>query len=324
VPSVRLVDGGPARQTLEIAQVYRIPAGLTEDRTGRSEALVALPITTRVSLSRGVRRVDLVTTVENQARDHRLRVHFPTGIATEVSHAEGHFDVLSRPLDLPRDTEGWPEQPVPTHHQRTFVDVHEGTVGLLIANKGLPEYEVIPGEEGVTVVLTLLRCVGWLSRDDLHNRRGHAGPGLPTPGAQCPGIYTFEYALVPHSGRWKTAYGQAHAFNAPLRAVAVPPSGGPLPAALSLVAADPVDFVLTAIKLPEAGKGLIVRGYNVTDAPQEVTLRLGRSWRQATQVGLDESFQEELVMEGRSVCFHAAPRQIVTVRLDDLTEDSPS
>ena len=97
-----------------------------------------------------------------------------------------------RPLDLPRDTQDWPEQPTPTQHQRTFVDVNDGKIGLLVANRGLPEYEVIPGEEGVTVALTLLRCVGWLSRDDMHCRRGHAGPGLPTPGAQCLGTHTFD------------------------------------------------------------------------------------------------------------------------------------
>jgi hypothetical protein len=35
------------------------------------------------------------------------------------------------------------------------------------------------------IALTLLRCVGWLSRDDLSTRRGHAGPYMATPGASC-------------------------------------------------------------------------------------------------------------------------------------------
>jgi alpha-mannosidase len=279
--------------------------------------LLRLPITTRVSLSAGVPRIDFSTTVDNHATDHRLRVHFPTPIGTDVSHAEGHFDALTRPLDLPQDTQDWPEQPTPTQHQRTFVDVNDGQAGLLVANRGLPEYEVIPGEEGVTVALTLLRCVGWLSRDDMHCRQGHAGTGLPTPGAQCLGTYTFEYALIPHCGGWENAYAQAHAFNAPLRAVAAPRSGGPLPLTLGFVRADPPNFVLTAIKLPEEGEGLIVRGFNITDAPQEVTLYLDRAWRRATQVGLDESFQGELALEDNAVRFRATPKQIVTLRFDE-------
>ena len=314
VPVCRVVESGPVRQTLEISQIYHVPAGLMPDRAQRSAELVRLPITTRVSLLAGVPRIDFSTTVENKAMDHRLRVHLPTPIVTAVSHAEGHFDVLERPLELPRDTWDWPEQPTPTHHQRTFVDVNDGRIGLMVANRGLPEYEVIPGEEGVTVALTLLRCVGWLSRDDMHCRRGHAGPALPTPGAQCLGTHTFEYALIPHRGGWENACAQAHAFNAPLRAVAAPRSGGPLPLALSSVQADPPCFVITAVKLPEEGEGLIVRGFNITDEPQEVTLRLDRAWRRATRVGLDESFREELALEGNSMRFCAGPKQIVTLR----------
>ena len=337
-PTVRLVESGPVRWALEIAQTYRVPASLGDDRAERSEKQVDLPIITRVSLSPGVRRIDFVTTVENHARDHRLRVHFPTPIHTGVSHAEGHFDVVTRPLALPQPTEDWPEQPVPTHHQRTFVDVNDGQVGLLVANRGLPEYEVMTSKknenDGVIVVLTLLRCVGWLSRDDMHCRQRHAGPGLPTPGAQCPGRHTFEYALVPfdcalrpwaggpraqdrlHGGGWEDAYAQAHALNAPLRAVAVPASDGPLPSSLSFVQADPSDFVLTAVKQAKDSGGLIVRGYNITDETREVTLRLNRPFRRATRVNLNEVPQEELAANGNEVRFTTRAKQVVTVQFE--------
>jgi mannosylglycerate hydrolase len=321
-PTVRLVESGPVCWTLEIAQTYRVPAGLTADRAGRSDELADLPLATRVSLSPGVRRIDLVTTVENRAGDHRLRVYFPTPICTDVSHAEGHFDVVTRPLALPRYTEAWVEQPASTHHQRTFVDVNDGRTGLLVANRGLPEYEVIPGDVnedgGVTVALTLLRCVGWLSRDDLSCRREPAGPELPTPGAQCLGAHTFEYALAPHGGGWENACAQAHAFNAPLRAVAAPASNGPLPPSLSFVQVEPPAFVLTAIKRAEDGRGLIGRGYNVGRRTCEVTLRLARPLRRATRVNLNEEPQEALKVSGGAVRLTARARQIVTVKLETV------
>jgi alpha-mannosidase len=313
-PVLRLVGNSAVRQTLEIIQIYHVPTSLTDVRTARSNQLIALPISTHISLSPGLPRIDFVTTVENCATNHRLRVHFPAPIATNVSHAEGHFDVLTRTLDLPRNTQDWPEQPVPTLHQRTFVDVSDGKIGLLVASKGLPEYEVVPGANGVTVALTLLRCTGWLSRDDLHCRRGHAGPGLPTPGAQCLGTHVFEYALIPHSGGWENAYAQAHAFNAPLRAVAPPSSGGPLPLELSFVRSSPPGFVLTAIKRAEEGDGLIVRGFNSTDATCEVTLEANLLWSKVTEVALDESLLRNLGKEGDSVRFVARPKQIVTLR----------
>jgi len=315
-PKVRLIESGPTQWTLEITQMYRVPAGLTEDRSERSDDMLDMPIRTLVSLSPGVRRIDFTTTVENCVRDHRLRVHFPTPIQTDVSHAEGHFDVVTRPVALPEDTENWREEPVPTQHQRTFVDVNDGDVGLLVANRGLSEYEVIPLDGGVTVALTLLRCVGWLSRGDLHCRRGNAGPSLPTPGGQCPGKHTFEYALVPHKGGWESAYAQAHAFNAPLRAVSVCASDGPLPLSLSFVESDPLEFVITAIKQAEDGDGLIVRGCNYAGEALDITLRLDTAFRRAILVNMNEEEQEELVVEGKAVRFSARAWQVVTVKFE--------
>ena len=93
-----MVEASPIRQTMEISQVYQIPAGLNDDRSRRSDNLVPLPIKTLASLSAGVPRLEFTTTVENRARDHRLRVRFPVPIVTRVSQAEGHFDVPARPV----------------------------------------------------------------------------------------------------------------------------------------------------------------------------------------------------------------------------------
>ena len=61
------------------------------------------------------------------------------------------------------------------------------------------------GSRGSEIALTLLRSVGWLSRDDLHNRPGHAGPAVETPEGQCLGLHKCSYTLVPHRGSWQEA-----------------------------------------------------------------------------------------------------------------------
>src|SRR5439155_27161873 len=83
-------------------------------------------IITRVSLYPGVARVDIETEIDNRAKDHRLRVHFPTGLRAERSHAEQHFGVISRPIGLPEHDDSWFETPVATHPQRSFVDISDG------------------------------------------------------------------------------------------------------------------------------------------------------------------------------------------------------
>src|SRR5574341_1303365 len=82
---LRVTEAGPARWTLEARMTYSLPTSLTEDRKGRSSERVDCEIVTRASLYSGVARVDIETEVGNNAKDHRLRVHFPTGIGADHS-----------------------------------------------------------------------------------------------------------------------------------------------------------------------------------------------------------------------------------------------
>ncbi len=289
-PAIRRMDDRVG-QAIEIELSYRVPASLADgDRSSRSLQFVEMPITSRVRLTPGARRIEIETTVTNQASDHRLRVHFPVPFSCDRSWAEGHFDVLEREAALPFGTEAWAEQPVGTHPQLTFVDLTDGHEGLLLANQGLPEYELLPAEGGAgkpALALTLLRCVGWLSRGDLSSRAGPAGPALPTPGAQCLGLHTFRYALVPHAGNYLTAQREAHAFNAPLRAACLvqsPPAGPAndaeidLPPTASFVQVSPAAVVLTALKPPQQGEGMILRVYNSAQTPVLARVKLWRAF----------------------------------------------
>jgi hypothetical protein len=205
--TVALVEEGPLRATVEVSLTMQLPAALTEDRTRGVDERVAVPIRSRISLNAGQRRVEVRTEVENTARDHRFRTTFMSGVHNNEADAQGQFVVMRRPVDLPpeeraRVPEFDEEQEVSYHPQRAFVDVSDGSRGLAVLNRGLPEYEAVPSDEGVWLGVTLLRCVGWLSRDDLSTRYKHAGPPLETPEAQCLGKYAFEYAVVAHTGGW--------------------------------------------------------------------------------------------------------------------------
>jgi alpha-mannosidase len=220
---------------------------------------------------------------------------------------------------LPDDTADWIEQPVPTAPQRTFVDVSDGRIGLLVANRGLPEYEAIPTAEGTTIAVTLLRCVGWLSRDDFPARRGHAGPAaMAVPDAQCLGRWTFEYALVPHAGDWASslAFQQAHFFNSPLRAMTVSVQRGDLPPEAGFIEVEPAVLVVSAVKLAEDDDGLIVRVYNATDAPVEGRVRLLRPFRRAVRTNLNERELTEIAHDDRQVTLAVRGKEVVTLKIE--------
>jgi alpha-mannosidase len=285
-PRIELVSAGPARAALRISGLWLLPAACNESRSGRSQTQVSCTISSEVSLIPGMRRIDIQTSIDNAAKDHRLRVLFPVPFSVELVAAEGTFEVRNRPVTAarPTDVTNWAETPVNSFPQKRFVDISNGERGLAVLNRGLPEYEVLqagPGvpEGGMAVALTLLRCVEWLSRGDLATRRGHAGPMEHTPEAQCPGQHVFNYALLPHSGDWQTddalVLREAQAFNTGVRALTASQHEGQQPSTARLVSIEPPSLVVSAIKRSDDGQGLIVRVYNPLTRSVEASIQPG-------------------------------------------------
>ena len=199
----------------------------------------------------------------------------------------------------------------------------DGARGLAVITRGLPEYECLQGADGeLTLAVTLLRCVEWLSRGDLSTRRGHAGPAIYTPGAQCPGTHVFEYAVAPHAGTWLEAGLPAAAVSyagPPLAYVASGQAGhrpaGGQASLLALAAGSPA-VTVTAVKKAEEGEGLVVRMYNAAESPRIARLEAGFNLASATSATLDETPGEALaVTGGRAIEVPVGPKGIVTVVL---------
>jgi mannosylglycerate hydrolase len=182
----------------------------------------------------------------------------------------------------------------------------------------LPEYEVLTEPDGTaTLALTLLRCVSWLSRDDLRTRNGHAGPGMYTPGAQMPGRWTFEYALIPHAGLWQTAFPEAHRFARPLRALRVPGGTGEWPREKSLLSIPTAEVVLSSLKLGEDDDGITVRMYNIANEATAANLTLREPYRGVHEVDLNEENEHPAVAQGGAVRLGLSPNQIVTLKFGE-------
>jgi len=301
-----------------------IPKSLTMDRKERSLKTVILKINTTITLTREIQRVDIKTSIQNNALDHRLRVHFPAPFKTDEGWYDGHFEILKRPIRLPEWDETWAEEPRPEKPQRAFSLVRAGNTGLMLANRGLPEAEVLRNSTGNSeIALTLLRSVGWLSRDDFSTRRNHAGPFMETPGAQCQDTYSFDYAIIPLANddrAFIAARNQAYAYNAPLRGLGSDLHPGSLPAWISMVRVDPDHFVISAIKACENQRSeteidWIVRGYNPQDEAIKLKLKPWSKPTHAVQVNLNERPLKELELAGDgSVELAVRPYEILTIQ----------
>ena len=322
------IERGSVQQALTLSLELRTPLELNPDRRGRSPHMATIPINCRVTLAGGAGRVEIHTRVDNRARDHRLRVHFPAPFGVSEAKHDGHFEVVRRAVGIPPFDSAWIEQPRPEAPQRAFTDITDGKLGMAIAARGLPEVEVLQRADGnAEIGLTLLRCVGWLSRDDFLTRNGHAGPpSVATPGAQMPGDWVFDYAIIPHEcgtfpnggSEAQTAWQEAYAFQAPLRAVSAAAHAGSLPGCGSLLMVEPSDFVISAVKEAEAGGGWLVRGVNLGDSEISVHIKPWRRFAQAWRVNLAEEALAALekAEDGR-IEFIARGHEIVSVRFDE-------
>ena len=315
---VKIDRDGDARASLVVSFTMRIPRALTLDRNARAKGTVAVPVTTRVSLTAGLPRIDFSTTIDNKALDHRMRVVFQTGLRSDLSWAAEKFDVISRPVDVPA-VEGWSQMPLPTHHMDAFVEVTDGKYGFAVLNRGLPEYEARRTGKGLEICQTLFRSVGWLSRGDFITRPYGAGPHVPAPEAQCLGEATYEYAVLPHRGNWDDAGvpAAAEAYLAPPVGFPLRVHRGRLPQRLSFVTLEPGNLVMTALKKREkGGRSLIVRFFNPGKRTASAKLRLYRPVKRAWLSRLDETRLEELdVVSGNGVRISAKPKNIITVEL---------
>ena len=186
------VQGDRATATVDV--VLRLPARLRDDRLARSPELVDCPVRMEISLDAGERRVDVTLQIDNRASDHRLRVLCESGTRALTHQSGAAFALLERSnrFEVRRR---WIEPPTSEACLHDFVAVKGATKGLAVGVDGLREYSVL--HDGGTIAITLLRAVGFLSRGDLPERQGHAGPELATPSAQCIGSRSYRYTVVP-------------------------------------------------------------------------------------------------------------------------------
>lgn len=263
-----------------------------------SDIYTKIPIKTTYTLEEDAAYIKVQVELVNNAKDHWLRANFPTGIKTDCSYCDSHFDIVKHAIEIP-DSTGWVEQAFGTQPLRTFAEVTDGENGLAVMPKGLFEYEVF---EDTSMALTLIRaCRIKLAVSE------EKVTELEDEGVQCPGKRSFEYAIHFNRGEVSELPNKAAEIFAGVRCAVCGRGKGNLPLENSVLSVDNRSVHVTAIKQAEDGEGIILRYYNPTDEAQTVTLNASGKLYLCK---LDESVVEEISAT------HVAPaKKIVTVRI---------
>jgi alpha-mannosidase len=171
---------------------------------------------------------------------------------------------------------------------------------LAVGLDGIRDYAVL--HDGRTIAITLLRAVGWLSRGDMPERKGHAGPALETPSAQCIGPRLYRYCVVPLAGEMSLALAgrEIREFLSPARVVRGARQVGPL-------VEMPRDSVVQLSALRAGRDGAIVmRVFNPRATEASATIRFARAITSARSVDLREG-DRDLGNTGHDVIRTAEP-----------------
>ncbi|HFD3542869.1 TPA: alpha-mannosidase [Enterococcus faecium] len=214
----------------------------------RSKEKRILQIKTIMTIRKDSKKIDFETTLDNQMKDHRLRVLFPTKLHVEHHEADSIFEVVKRPNHV---SKSW-ENPTNPQHQQAFVNIHDEEYGVTVGNFGLNEYEVT--EDG-QIAVTLLRSVGEL---------GDWGY-FPTPEAQCLGEHRFNYSIELHGPEEKfSTYLHAYAAQIPFSTQQIKHHEGTLISKQQYLTIKSETFAIKALKRSKFSDKVVVRGFNMS------------------------------------------------------------
>lgn len=271
---IRVLEDTPYRASIEIRHHWEIPASADdtldaeqralvyypERKAQRSKRLVPMEITTVLSLEKGGKGLKIESSLDNRAKDHRIRVLFPTDLMAAKHKVDSMFEIAVR------DNEPAPEwaNPSNTQHQQAFVEISDGQTGLAVANLGLNEYEVLRDGRN-TIAVTLLRSVGELGDWGL----------FPTPEAQCLGEHTFRLELIPYGhegGGAFDAYTEAYQFQIPWTVCQTGVHTGPIAPLYTPLRWEGAELAFSSLKMNEETGDLLLRWYNMSSSDAELTL----------------------------------------------------
>lgn len=294
---INVLKDNEVEKVIEVKNTLEVPVKAIKKESRRVEEMTEIKLVSTIVLSEVSKRIDIKVEIENTAKDHRVRALFPTGIEASTHFAEGHFDVIERETT---PWEGW-QNPSNCQKQTNFVDVNDGKVGLMIANMGLPEYEVLRDGEN-TIALTILRSVGEL---------GDWGV-FPTPEAQCLGKNVAEYSIIAHEGDYtgERAYEEAYNLNTPMLALQ-----GDFKAEDSLVSIKGENVVLSAFKKAEDSDSIIVRIFNISDKEENFQIKVNRDVKEINEVNLNEELIEKLEVKENAINGIISKKQIKTFEI---------
>ena len=289
----------------------KLPARYDFANQVRSAETVDMPVTVEYTLKKGSKFLEVVTTIDNKARDHYLKVCMPTGLHAEKTWAEGSFMVTEFPV-RPSDDGEVRGNELARHPAQMWYDLADEANGFAVLTDATKDYEILEDCDDQTLAMGLVRCTRLRIACD--NRLWMEYPGDES--SQSLRSFTYRYAFMPHTGKWEEAglYNEALAFNAPLKICEFGRQNGMFSAEKSFLCIEGDNLVLSSVTKAENG-AVCVRLYNPTDHAVEGCIAFGFDITEANSVRLDGKVKQTLAVANNAVSLSVGRGKIVTVEV---------
>jgi alpha-mannosidase len=269
--------------------------------------------TLRLQLDANLPALRIQVEGENREIDHKLRLRFMTELAGASTIADAAFYPVSRvPVKL-SDDEQRMEHVISSAPLHRWVARFSANAGATIFSDGLAEYESL--DDG-SIAVTLVRAVGALSRPDLPERPGHAGWPVDTPAAQSLGPFAAEFAVALHGPDSPDVRDSIEQLTDD---VLLPIVGETLrsnllePREVGGIELSGDGLIFSCAKPAQLAGWIVLRCVNRRDVSVWGTWQFPRTIGEAERARLDETREGTVSVNGKSVTFEAAPKEIVTV-----------
>ncbi|MGB7342354.1 MAG: glycosyl hydrolase-related protein, partial [Phototrophicaceae bacterium] len=248
------------------------------------------------------------TRVQNIAKDHRLRVFFPTNAETDTYLADSAFDVVERPIALDPASYTYREPEIEMKPQVMWTAVSDQKRGLAVISTGLLESSVRDTAQR-PIALTLFRGT---ERTVFTNGE---------PKGQLLGELEFDYWLKPLFGEPDRVellrLGQQLA--APIETVAIyadDTAEDPQDIALApeySLAEIVGDAIITSCRM--LGEEIEIRLFNPNDSESKASLTFNRPITEASLTNFEGQSPENIPVQDNTIPLKFTPKQILTLRI---------
>ncbi|HEY0827923.1 MAG TPA: glycoside hydrolase family 38 C-terminal domain-containing protein [Bacilli bacterium] len=312
---ISVVYDGPLQTRIRIRNSISVPNAIQAGETRRGESFIDLLVTTYLDIRKEDPVIRCHTVINNNARDHRLRLLFPSGLNADHYHTSTPFDLVERNI-MPPDYSKYMEKDRNVVPHNGIITVDDGSNGLAIYSKGLYE-AIVRSDEPRTIAMTLYRSTG----KEVLSDGGDGGQLLNQ--------LEFHYAIrsfVVDEEHPKVLWNEHQQFAAGIRTVdremgqvlyeTMQRREADLPLDHSFLQVSHSGLVVSAVKASEDRKGsYIIRLLNVTADEIQGTLAFDRPVLSARLVNLDEQFINDLNIRHNEVDIIAKSKQIITIEV---------